>query len=125
MPVSSSFLTFVLDQLDGLGDVTPRRMFGAVGLYCGDLFFAILDDDVLYLKVGDANRRRHEEAGMEPFKPYPDRPETMQYYGVPVGVLEDAEDLVRWARAAVDAAARARAKKPSRPRGRGRQRRAR
>ena len=82
-------------------------MFGGVGLYCGDLFVGIIARDHLYLKVDDTNRPDYEGAGMSPFRPYPDRPGTMQYYEVPVGVLESAPDLVRWAQKSVDAARRA------------------
>jgi DNA transformation protein len=101
LSVSEGFRDFVLDQLDGLGDVVPRSMFGGVGLYCRGHFFGIVAGDRLYLKVDDSNRSDFERAGEPPFKPYPHRPATMQYYAVPPGVLEAAPDLVAWARKAV------------------------
>jgi DNA transformation protein len=104
---SDAFKTFVLDQLDGLDDVVPRSMFGGVGLYSRGIFFGIIARDVLYLKVDDSNRQDYERAGMRPFKPYRDRPATMQYYAVPVAVLESALDLAEWARKAVAVAERA------------------
>jgi DNA transformation protein len=94
----------VLDQLSELGDVKARSMFGGAGLYCCGLFFGLIARDRLYLKVDERNRHDYVEAGMRPFKPYPDRPGTMQYYEVPVGVLESAPDLVRWARKSLAAA---------------------
>ena len=103
---SDAFTAFVVDQLEGLGDVLPRSMFGGVGLYCGGIFFGIIAGDVLYLKAGDGNRSDYERAGMARFKPHADRPGTMQYYAVPVGVLETAPELVEWARKAVAAAGR-------------------
>jgi DNA transformation protein len=106
---TEGFTIFVLDQLADLGDVTARSMFGGVGLYSGDLFFGIIARDVLYLKVDDATRPAFEAAGSAPFAPYPDRPATMQYYEVPLAVLESAADLVGWARDAVAVAARAKA----------------
>lgn len=93
LSVSPAFKAFVLDQLGELGDVTPRSMFGGVGLYRRGLFFGIIAGDVLYLKVDADNRRDYERAGMRPFKPYRDRPGTMQYYSVPVDILESALDL--------------------------------
>ena len=107
MSVSDSYKRFVLDQLGELGDVTPRSMFGGVGLYYRDLFFAIVAGDVLYLKVDDATRGDFERAGMEPFRPYPDRAGSMQYYAVPLDVLESAGELTQWARRAIDVARRA------------------
>jgi DNA transformation protein and related proteins len=102
---SVAFRSFVLDQLAELGDVTPRSMFGGVGLYYRGVFFGIIARDVLYLKVDEGNRSDYTRAGMKPFKPYRDRPGTMQYYAVPLAVLESAMDLTTWARKAVAAAA--------------------
>jgi DNA transformation protein len=105
LKVSDAFRTFVLDQLDELGDVVPRAMFGGVGLYCRGVFFGIMARDVLYLKVDDRNRADYERAGMDPFKPYPGpQSGTMQYYAVPLEVLENAGDLAQWARKAVGVA---------------------
>jgi DNA transformation protein and related proteins len=106
LKVSTAFRAFVLDQLEELGPVTSRSMFGGVGLYCRDLFFGIIARDVLYLKVDDVTRGAYVRAGMEPFRPYPTRPASMQYYAVPVDVLESAGDLVTWAQKAVGAASR-------------------
>ena len=106
MKVSDAFKSFVLDQLEELGDVTPRSMFGGVGLYRRGIFFGIIAADVLYLKVDATNRPDYERAGMHAFKPYPDRAGTMQYYAVPLDVLESGLDLTAWARKAVDVAAR-------------------
>ena len=110
-----AFESFVLDQLSDLDDVTSKKMFGGVGLYCGGLFFALIARHELYLKVDETTRDAYERAGMRPFRPYKDRPVTMRYYAVPVGVLESAADLTRWAKRAVAVAARA-ATVPSRPR---------
>jgi DNA transformation protein len=76
-------------------------MFGGVGLYRRGIFFGIIARDVLYLKVNDSNRSDYVKAGMEPFKPYPNRPGTMQYYAVPADVLESSIELAKWARKAV------------------------
>ena len=103
---SASFERFVLDQLAELGTVTSRKMFGGVGLYCDDVFFGIIARDELYLKVDDKTRGRYERAGNRPFKPYPGRPTTMKYYGVPLEVLESSVELTRWAQAAVETARR-------------------
>jgi DNA transformation protein len=104
---STSFRDFVLDQLSDLGDVRAKSMFGGVGLYCDEFFFGLIARDTLYLKVDETNRDAYVRSGMKPFKPYADRPGTMQYYEVPVGVLESPTDLVRWARQSVNAARRA------------------
>lgn len=103
MPVSASFRTFVLEQL---GRVTPnvraRNMFGGVGIYGNDRFFALMDDDFLYFKVDDTNRPDFEALGMRPFQPGGPDGEVMQYYQVPEEVLEDIEELRGWVAKALD-----------------------
>jgi DNA transformation protein and related proteins len=104
---SDAFKAFVLDQLQELGDVVSRSMFGGVGLYCRGVFFGIIARDELYLKTDDSNRADYERLGSRPFKPYPDRSGTMHYYAVPLEILESPLDLAAWARKAVDVAGRA------------------
>jgi DNA transformation protein and related proteins len=102
MAVSKDFLAYVLEQLQSLGQVTSRRMFGGVGLYADGLFFALLDDDTLYFKVDDSNRADYQQRGSTPFVPFPDRSEvSMSYFNIPAEVLDDAEDLQHWARKSV------------------------
>jgi DNA transformation protein len=104
--VSDGFRSFVLDQLEPLGQIVAKSMFGGVGLYCDGVFFGLIALDVLYLKVDATTRHDYEAAGSRPFRPYPDRSGTMQYYNVPVDVLESQIDLVEWARKAVTVARR-------------------
>jgi len=111
MAVTGSFKDYVLAQFDGFGDVAARAMFGGIGLYKRDLFFGIVAGDVLYLKVDDQNRPKFEKAGMPPFKPFEDRLGAMQYFRVPVEVLESAGELARWAKEAMAVAERAAARR--------------
>ncbi len=103
---SDAFRRFILDQLESL-DVTSRSMFGGTGVYARGLFFGIIAMDKLYLKVDDTNRGMFEDEGMPPFKPYARRPVTMKYYEVPLGVIESAPELMRWAERSIAAAERA------------------
>jgi DNA transformation protein len=105
MPVSSDYLNYVLEQLAGLPGVSARRMFGGVGLYSEELFFGLIDNDVVYLRVNDDNRADYTARGMSQFRPYADRPQlSMTYYEVPAEVLEDPTQLVTWAQRSVAAA---------------------
>jgi DNA transformation protein and related proteins len=112
MPVSEDFLAYVLEQLGGRG-YSSRRMFGGVGLYSGELFFALIAEDTLYFKVDDRNRDDYLERHCEAFRPFPDDPNTvsMSYYRVPVDVLEDSEELARWTAKAREVSAAAAAAK--------------
>jgi DNA transformation protein len=107
MSVSPSFRTFVLEQLGRvLPDLRARSMFGGVGLYSGERFFALIDDDTLYFKVDDTNRADFEARGLGPFRPGGPDAEVMQYYEVPADLLEDADALRPWAERAIAVAAR-------------------
>ncbi len=101
MPVSDSYREYVLEQLAEAGFVTAKKMFGGVGLYLNGLFFALIADDRLYFKVDDTTRSDYEAVGMGPFQPYDDKPYTMQYYEVPVEILEDRIELCIWAKKAL------------------------
>ena len=117
MAVKDDYLQYVLEQLAGLGKVSARRMFAAVGLYHEDRFFAIIAGDTLYFKVNDGNRGDYERRGMDRFRPYPDRPAvSMTYYEVPADVLEDADECAAWARKSSAIASAARKKSAKRKR---------
>jgi DNA transformation protein len=117
MSVSQEYLEYVLEQLAGVGRLTSRRMFGGVGLYCDDLFFALLSGDALYFKVDESNRADYVARGARQFMPFPDRPDGnkpnagMSYYELPADALEDADECVAWARRSV-AVALAASKRP-------------
>jgi DNA transformation protein len=113
--VSGDFRSFVLEQLGRVvRDVRGRSMFGGVGIYSGDVFFALIADDTLYFKVDDRTRPEFESRNMDPFRPYGPDGEVMQYYCVPAEVLEDAEALADWAERAIAVARRARKRPPHR-----------
>jgi DNA transformation protein len=110
--VSPSFKTFIIEQLSrALPRIRARSMFGGVGVYAGDVFFALIDDDTLYLKVDDANRPDFVARGLHPFQPYGEGGEVMQYYEVPGDLLEDPDALRPCAEKAVAAAGRKKATK--------------
>ncbi len=97
---SDSFKDFVLDQLEPVGGLRCRAMFGGYGLYRGEVFFGIIADGRLYFKTDVKSRRRYVEAGWGPFRPDP-KTALKTYYEVPVDVLEDGDELARWAKEAV------------------------
>jgi len=113
MSVSPEFRDFALEQLGRVTPVTSRRMFGGIGLYAGGLFFAVIDDDVLYLKVDDEIRGDFDAIGARPFQPMADKA-SMNYAELPADRLEDMDELRRWVEMSLAAAARAKQKKPKR-----------
>ena len=105
----SAFVDFVVESLGPLGPVRARRMFGGYGIYLDRVMFALVADDVLYLKVDDANRGAFEALGLEPFRyEARGRTHTWSYYEAPDAGLDDPEVLYAWARDAFAAAVRSR-----------------
>jgi DNA transformation protein len=105
MAVQAQYLAWILEQLSALGGVSPRRMFGAVGLYSGERFFGLIDDDTLYFKTDATNSAEYAARNMPRFMPPVNRPMgPLGYHQVPADIIEDAELLVGWARKAVTVA---------------------
>jgi DNA transformation protein len=113
MAVSDNYREFVLEQLGRVMPVTGKSMFGGVGIYAQGLFFALIAEDRLYLKVDDMTRPDFEQLGMEPFRPFGED-SAMGYYEVPADVLEDSVRLAVWMQKAIDVAAAARSGKNKR-----------
>jgi DNA transformation protein and related proteins len=97
--------------------IRARPMFGGVGLYSGEVFFALIADDTLYFKVDDSTRPEFEARGMGPFRPFGDASGAMQYYQLPEDLLEDPDALRPWAEKAVAIARQHKSPRPSRRRG--------
>lgn len=118
MPVSADYLAYVIDQFAPFAILVSRRMFGGVGLYADGLFFALIDDDTLYLKVDDTNRGDYVARGCPAFQPFADDPTySMSYFRLPEDVLEDSDILSVWARKSFTvAAAKARSRPQPKPR---------
>jgi DNA transformation protein len=112
MPVSPTFRQYVLEQLQRtLPAIRARSMFGGIGIYSEDLFFALISTETVYFKVDDSNRGDFEARGLGPFRPFGDAGESMQYYEVPTELLEDVDALRPWAEKAVSVARQARRRK--------------
>ena len=76
-------------------------MFGGVGIYAHDAFFALIAGDTVYLKVDDTNRADFEARGLGPFRPFDEHGEVMSYYALDESILEDLDELRRWSDKAI------------------------
>lgn len=110
----SALVDHCLELLAPLGAVRARRMFGGHGLYCDDLFFALIALDRLYLKTDAMSQPAFAAAGSEPFVyDGTGKRVTMSYWTAPPAAMESPAEMQPWARLALAAALRARAAKPS------------
>src|SRR4051812_33785293 len=117
MSVQERYLAYVLEQLEALGSLRSNRMFGGIGLYSREIFFGLIDDDTLFFKTDESNVAPYRERNMPKFMPFPDRPEAvLGYHQVPADVIEDAEQLIDWARKSVEVALHRQVEKATRKR---------
>lgn len=96
---NNSFRDFILEQLAALDGLRCKRMFGGHGLYCGEQFFGIVYDGRLYFKVHPdtlPDYLNHHSAVFAPSE----KQVLKNYREVPAEILEDAGQLVAWARKA-------------------------
>jgi DNA transformation protein len=113
MVASDSFAEFLREQLAPLGRLTMRGMFGTTGVFCNGLMFGIVTDDTLYFRVDDQNREIFKEAESAPPLSYEKDGRTidLSFWRAPERLLDEPDELVIWARAAVAAAGRAASKR--------------
>ncbi|MEZ5895102.1 MAG: TfoX/Sxy family protein [Parvularculaceae bacterium] len=122
MAISATAIDHAKELFSPFGEIRVRKMFGGAGVYCDDLFFAIMDDEAIYLKVDDETRAGFEARGLKPFvfEMKDGSSGEMNYFNAPEDIYDDEDELRRWTTLALDAAARAakfkkpRKKKPKR-----------
>jgi DNA transformation protein len=116
MIASDSFAEFLREQLEPLGRVTMRRMFGKIGVFCDGVMLGVVADEALYFRVDDQNRVLFAEARSTPPLNYEKKGITidLSFWRVPERLLDDTDELVLWARAALAAAHRVATKRKRR-----------
>ena len=108
MVASDGFAEFLREQLAPLGRITTRRMFGKTGVFCRGLMLGIVSDDTLYLRVDAQNRTPFKEAEAAPPLSYVKKGVTIDlaYWPLPDRLLDEPDEFLTWARAALAAARR-------------------
>lgn len=109
MAVSRDYQTYLIDLFGQFGPITARRMFGALGLYAGEVMFGLVADEIIYLKTAERDRKAYEEEGSKPFsfhlKSRANEVVLTSYYSLPERLYDEPEELAAWARRAYDVAA--------------------
>lgn len=108
--------TLLEELLAPLGPVAIRRMFGGGGIFLDGLMFGLVIDNVLYLKADESTRVAFEAEGLAPFTYEKKGGQTtvMSYWRAPERLIDEPDEMLAWARAALAVARRA--KKPRRDR---------
>lgn len=114
MPLSPGFTDYALELLAGLGRVEAKRMFGGAGLYRDGVMFALLDDDVLFVRVDDALEADLKAQGSEAWV-YSMKGDgavrQMGYWRMPETAADDPDEAVAIARRAYAAAVKRKAQR--------------
>ncbi|MEO1491894.1 MAG: TfoX/Sxy family protein [Pseudomonadota bacterium] len=112
MALSPEFRDHVRDLFSGVGPVEIKRMFGGAGVYVGDACFALLVDEVIFMRGDDALGPDYEAAGGEQWV-YDGKakPIAMPYWRLPDDAMDDWEEAALWARRSLVPAENAAAEK--------------
>ena len=113
MVARDGFAEFLREQLPPVGHVTMRRMFGKTGVFCSGLMFGMVTNDMLYFRVDGDNRATFKEAESVPPLNYEKGGRTIDFcfWRAPDRLLDEPDELVTWARVALDVAGRVAAKR--------------
>ena len=112
MASESAFLRYLLDQLQLIGPVVGRKMFGGYGVFLDGLMFGLIMEDTLYLKIDGDSKQDFEALGLPAFTyPRGNNEIALSYYQTPEEALDDVEMLCTWANRAYLAAIRSAAEK--------------
>lgn len=107
---------FIGELFSAFGPVSVRRMFSGAGIFADGLMFGLVVRGEIFLKVDDETRPTFEAEGSKPFvyRRAPGREVALSYWRLPERLMDDPDDLARFARASLAAAHRAAAKKSKR-----------
>lgn len=108
----NDYIEYLKEVFSGLGVISAKRMFGGYGLYHDGLMFALIANNVAYLKADNENAEHFEELGLEKFQ-YEKSGKLMSisYYQAPDELFDDQEMAAQWARKSWEAALRGDQKK--------------
>jgi len=97
---------FIRDLFSSFRPVTVRRMFGGAGIYADNVMFALIADDVIYLKADESNEADFTAEDLPPFtyETGNGKRAIMSYRRMPDRLYDDPDELAQWASRALAAA---------------------
>ena len=79
----------------GIEGLEPRKMFGYPAVFTGGNMVAGLYQDMVMVRLPDAERQDRLDAGWALFEPMPGRP-MREYVAVPAEVFADVDETRAW-----------------------------
>lgn len=106
--VNKEFVLYVVDQMQLIGPVYVKRMFGGHGIFLDKLMFALIFDHSLYLKADKESQAEFKNRKLAAFS-YMKKGKLcyIAYFQASEEVLEDSDEMILWANKAYGAALRA------------------
>lgn len=105
MAASPEFVDFATELFAPLGTVAAKRMFSGAGLFCQGVMFALIVDDVLYLKADPEFQKDFAALGSGAFTyEKQGRKIALNFWQMPAECIDDAEKAVEWGRRALKVA---------------------
>jgi len=106
MSASPEFVEYVKELFEPLGNLKEGKFFGGFAFKSGSKQFAMIMGNTLYFCVNDITREIYEKKDMEPFS-YSTKKgivKVKKYYSAPEELFDNHEQLVEWAKEAIDSA---------------------
>ena len=104
MALSEDYKTFILDQLPGFGAFEIKNQFGGTALLSEGVAFAKIKHDKLWLKVDNTNIDDFVKHSMPQYTYGKDGSRKLNFYEAPCEIIEDRDQLVKWAKKSLKAA---------------------
>ncbi len=99
MSYSQNFADELLGQMQGLGKITTKKMFGALGFYHGPTLFAcLMDGDLFYLKAkGEfADELKARGSKLFTYQGKSGKLVAMPYWTAPETCFDDPDEMKAW-----------------------------
>ncbi|MBV9571906.1 MAG: TfoX/Sxy family protein [Alphaproteobacteria bacterium] len=94
------------DLFAAFGPITLRPFFGGEGICSGEIMFGMIFGERIYFKTNENTRQAFVAEGCKPFT-FEKGGETIVtgWYAIPDWLYDEPEELVHWAKQALDVAA--------------------
>jgi len=94
---SAELIGYLVDMVErAIGPIRTRKMFAGVGIWQDELFFAMIHDDVLAIRLDESDEAEYIRLGFVPNDPSSAGKGRKRYYEVPADIIEDEEVLGDW-----------------------------
>lgn len=106
--MTPDYRAWLVEAFAPLGVVTIRRVFGFDGLYLGDTMFGLAVKDRLYFKTDENSRKLYarENSSALTYVARSGENVVMSYWEIPGRLYDEPDELVAWAKDALDVALR-------------------